>query len=313
MSYASLMVYVEADATPERRVRLAASLADKFAAMLIGVSALAIPPPVVADGMVMAASTDDDIELMRAKLADKGNWFRRVAGCDHRTDEGAGRCLQGTRSGRSNSEDGSSDPGCARGSELAISRAYCDRLEGYARSASSHAGRTSVPARGNARYHCRSMWAGRREDRIGTARRRSPLSVVPSHQRRAQSHVGAKGIWSTPVDPDRSRGTGRPAGHRRLRTQPPGRVDLRRHDARADGGKSHLLPHVALSSDNEWLLEDDHANACSNRFPRDARNTGRPRFDREACGPAGAALRPRDGLPGRVEGAERASPDRRSL
>jgi len=84
MSYASLMVCVEADATPERRVRLAASLADKFAAMLIGVSALAIPPPVVADGMVMAESTDDDIELMRAKLADKGNWFRRVAGGDHR-------------------------------------------------------------------------------------------------------------------------------------------------------------------------------------------------------------------------------------
>jgi len=84
MSYASLMVYVEADATPERRVRLAASLADKFAAMLIGVSALAIPPPVVADGMVLAESTDDDIELMRARLADKGNWFCGIAGGDHR-------------------------------------------------------------------------------------------------------------------------------------------------------------------------------------------------------------------------------------
>jgi hypothetical protein len=57
MSYASVMVYVEADATPERRVRLAASLADKFSAMLIGVSALAIPPPVVADGMVLAEWT----------------------------------------------------------------------------------------------------------------------------------------------------------------------------------------------------------------------------------------------------------------
>jgi nucleotide-binding universal stress UspA family protein len=84
MSYASLMVYVEADATPEQRVRLAASLADKFTAMLIGVSALSIPPPVMADGMVMDEWTDDDIELMRAKLADKGNWFRRIAGDDHR-------------------------------------------------------------------------------------------------------------------------------------------------------------------------------------------------------------------------------------
>jgi nucleotide-binding universal stress UspA family protein len=84
MFYASLMVYVEADATPERRVRLAASLADQFNAMLIGVCALAIPPPVMADGMVMDEWTDDDIELMRAKLADKGKWFRGIAGGDHR-------------------------------------------------------------------------------------------------------------------------------------------------------------------------------------------------------------------------------------
>ena len=41
MSYASVMVYVEADGAPEERVRLAASLADKFDAMLIGLSALA--------------------------------------------------------------------------------------------------------------------------------------------------------------------------------------------------------------------------------------------------------------------------------
>jgi hypothetical protein len=73
MSYASLMVYVEADATPERRVRLAASLADQFNAMLIGVCALAIPPPVMADGMVMDEWADDDIELMRAKLLTKAN------------------------------------------------------------------------------------------------------------------------------------------------------------------------------------------------------------------------------------------------
>jgi nucleotide-binding universal stress UspA family protein len=78
------MVYVEADATPEQRVRLAARLADQFNATLIGVSALAIPPPVVADGMVMDEWTDDDIDLMRAKLADKGNWFRGIAGGDHR-------------------------------------------------------------------------------------------------------------------------------------------------------------------------------------------------------------------------------------
>jgi nucleotide-binding universal stress UspA family protein len=80
MSYASVMVYVEADQTPEQRVRLAASLAEKFNAALIGLSALAVPPPVLADGMVMAEPTEADIELMRAQLANKGDWFRAIAG-----------------------------------------------------------------------------------------------------------------------------------------------------------------------------------------------------------------------------------------
>jgi hypothetical protein len=74
------MVYVEADATPERRVRLAAGLADQFNAMLTGVSALAVSPPIVADGMVMAELTTEDIELMQANFADRGNWFRGIAG-----------------------------------------------------------------------------------------------------------------------------------------------------------------------------------------------------------------------------------------
>jgi hypothetical protein len=45
MSYAVVMVYVDATGLPEGRVRLAASLADKFNATLIGLSALAIPHP----------------------------------------------------------------------------------------------------------------------------------------------------------------------------------------------------------------------------------------------------------------------------
>ena len=76
MSYASLMVYVETDATPEQRVRLAVSLADQFNAMLIGLAALAIPPPMTTDGVIM--------DMMRTKLAHRGEWFRRVAGGDHR-------------------------------------------------------------------------------------------------------------------------------------------------------------------------------------------------------------------------------------
>jgi hypothetical protein len=72
MSYAALMVYVEAYATPEQRVRLATDLAERFDAQLFGLSALAIPPPSVADGMVLADPTEVDIKLMQATLAEKG-------------------------------------------------------------------------------------------------------------------------------------------------------------------------------------------------------------------------------------------------
>jgi nucleotide-binding universal stress UspA family protein len=87
MSCASLMVYIEADAAPEQRVRLAAGLAGRFAAQLIGISALAIPPPVVADGVVLAGTTEIDIKLMEATLADKGSWFRSLTGSDSRKPE----------------------------------------------------------------------------------------------------------------------------------------------------------------------------------------------------------------------------------
>ena len=87
MSYASLIVYVEADATPEQRVRLAAELATKFAAKLIGLSAVAVPPPVVANGMVLSEATSVDIDLMRAELINKGDWFRGIAGGDQRSRE----------------------------------------------------------------------------------------------------------------------------------------------------------------------------------------------------------------------------------
>lgn len=82
MSYAAIMVYVEADATPEDRVRLAATLAGKFNSMLIGLSALTLPPPIAADGMLLDGPTSMDIDLIKAKLADRGKWFDSVAGGD---------------------------------------------------------------------------------------------------------------------------------------------------------------------------------------------------------------------------------------
>jgi nucleotide-binding universal stress UspA family protein len=79
------MVDVEADMRPEQRVRVAASLADRFSAALIGVSALAAPPPIVAGGMLIDGMID--IELMNATLAGQGEWFRGIAGGDRRALE----------------------------------------------------------------------------------------------------------------------------------------------------------------------------------------------------------------------------------
>ena len=84
MSYAVLMVFVEPDGTPEARVRLAAGLADRFSATLIGLSARVIPPPIVADGMLMEGATEADVKLMAEGLAAKGLWFRRIADSDRR-------------------------------------------------------------------------------------------------------------------------------------------------------------------------------------------------------------------------------------
>jgi len=84
MSYAALMVYVDPDRVPEQLVRLAAHLADKFNAALIGLSAVA---PLVADGLLASEMRPAHIKEIRAKLVDKGNWFRNVAGAIHRNVE----------------------------------------------------------------------------------------------------------------------------------------------------------------------------------------------------------------------------------
>jgi nucleotide-binding universal stress UspA family protein len=82
MSYAALMVYVDADGTPEQRVRIAADLAAKFDAALIGITARAVPPPFVAEGVIIEEATEGDIKQMQAELVKKGDWFRGVVGAD---------------------------------------------------------------------------------------------------------------------------------------------------------------------------------------------------------------------------------------
>jgi nucleotide-binding universal stress UspA family protein len=78
------MIYVDAEGAPEQRVRLAASLADKFTATLIGCCALAIRPPIGAEGPAIVEVTQAEIEEIRAKLSEKENWFRKIAGAEHR-------------------------------------------------------------------------------------------------------------------------------------------------------------------------------------------------------------------------------------
>jgi nucleotide-binding universal stress UspA family protein len=84
MSYATLMVFVEADDAPEQRLRLVTALADKFTATLIGVSALAFRPPTVANGVVIGGITEAEIEQMRAALAGVETRFRHIARAEQR-------------------------------------------------------------------------------------------------------------------------------------------------------------------------------------------------------------------------------------
>ncbi len=85
MSYATIMVYLDVEDMREGPVRVAADVADKLNATLIGLSALGIRPPFVAEGVVINDTpTEAEIKDMRARLAQKGNWFRAMLGGDRR-------------------------------------------------------------------------------------------------------------------------------------------------------------------------------------------------------------------------------------
>ena len=66
MSYAAVMVYVDIDAIPEQRVRIASEIATKLNAALIGFSARAVPPLFVAEGVIIEEATEADIKQMHA-------------------------------------------------------------------------------------------------------------------------------------------------------------------------------------------------------------------------------------------------------
>jgi hypothetical protein len=80
MTIARVMVYVDPGQRAEEQVRVARDAATKFSASIIGVSALAVMPPVVAEGVVIQAATAEDVKRMKATLAGKEDWFRNVVG-----------------------------------------------------------------------------------------------------------------------------------------------------------------------------------------------------------------------------------------
>jgi len=87
MSFATLLTYVNADHVSKPLVSVAAGLADRFSAKLIGLSALAVIPPFVAEGVVIVDdATEADIELMKAKLGQAGDQFRAAVGAGRQAE-----------------------------------------------------------------------------------------------------------------------------------------------------------------------------------------------------------------------------------
>jgi nucleotide-binding universal stress UspA family protein len=78
MSLASVMVYVDSEQQEEGQVAVAEGIANSFGASLIGVSAVAIDPPFVAEGVIIEQTTAEDLKRIRATLSAKEAWLRRI-------------------------------------------------------------------------------------------------------------------------------------------------------------------------------------------------------------------------------------------
>ncbi|MBN9149636.1 MAG: universal stress protein [Nitrobacter sp.] len=85
MSYATLLVWVNIDHVSKQFVGVAAGVADKFAANLLGLSAVAIVSPFVAEGVVIVDNaTEFDVAKLKASLAEAGNKVQAAAGSGRR-------------------------------------------------------------------------------------------------------------------------------------------------------------------------------------------------------------------------------------
>ncbi len=83
MSYATVMVHVDVDATANDRVRLAAGLADRFAADLIGVASCLLPPyPAEGAYFVTRSVVEQERRDIETLLVGAETAFRAAAGAD---------------------------------------------------------------------------------------------------------------------------------------------------------------------------------------------------------------------------------------
>jgi len=87
MSYATLMVNVDAQDGRMEIIRLACQLSEKFNAKLIGVSVMPVRPPSVVNGVVLDTVTETEIDQMRLRLAEREKWFQEIAAANRRTAE----------------------------------------------------------------------------------------------------------------------------------------------------------------------------------------------------------------------------------
>jgi nucleotide-binding universal stress UspA family protein len=78
MAVATVMVYVDPSQQAEGQVRVARSIANTFDASIVGVSAFAVEPDLVAEGVIIQEATPEDLKRRKTALAEKEQWFREV-------------------------------------------------------------------------------------------------------------------------------------------------------------------------------------------------------------------------------------------
>jgi nucleotide-binding universal stress UspA family protein len=77
MSYTAILLYLDAYSAQEKLLRFAVNLTQRFNATLIGISALAVRPQLVAEEIVIEGMSE--LEIL-ANLSTKEKWFREAAG-----------------------------------------------------------------------------------------------------------------------------------------------------------------------------------------------------------------------------------------